>query len=48
MTDGILKRIEDMTGLTTSTAEPFHVLNYGVGGHYDAHIDFFDLASVSV
>ena len=46
-TDGILNRIEDMTGLSTASAEPFHVLNYGVGGHYDAHVDFFDLANVS-
>ncbi|XP_050712777.1 prolyl 4-hydroxylase subunit alpha-2-like isoform X2 [Eriocheir sinensis] len=41
--DDILRRIEHMTGLTTATAEDLHVLNYGIGGHYDAHVDFFDL-----
>lgn len=45
--DGILRRIEHMTGLTTATAEDLHVLNYGIGGHYDAHVDFFDLKEVS-
>lgn len=45
--DGILRRIEHMTGLTTATAEDLHVLNYGIGGHYDAHVDFFDLEDVS-
>ncbi|CAL4083493.1 unnamed protein product, partial [Meganyctiphanes norvegica] len=39
----VMRRIEDMTGLTTKTAEELHVLNYGIGGHYDAHVDFFDL-----
>ncbi|KAK7078193.1 hypothetical protein SK128_014422, partial [Halocaridina rubra] len=41
--DKILMRIEDMTGLTTTTSEDLHVLNYGIGGHYDTHVDFFDL-----
>lgn len=44
--DKMLARIEDMTGLTTHTAEDLHVLNYGIGGHYDAHVDFFDLHNV--
>lgn len=46
--DRILQRIEDMTGLTTDTSEDFHVLNYGIGGHYDAHVDFFDLQNKSL
>ncbi|XP_037790270.1 prolyl 4-hydroxylase subunit alpha-2-like [Penaeus monodon] len=46
--DKIFERIEDMTGLTTETAEDLHVLNYGIGGHYDAHVDFFDLQSKSL
>nr|XP_027227836.1 prolyl 4-hydroxylase subunit alpha-2-like [Penaeus vannamei] len=46
--DKIFARIEDMTGLTTETAEDLHVLNYGIGGHYDAHVDFFDLQSKSI
>ncbi|KAK4317544.1 hypothetical protein Pmani_011388 [Petrolisthes manimaculis] len=46
--DKVLARIEDMTGLTTQTSEDFHVLNYGIGGHYDAHVDFFDLQNKSL
>ncbi|XP_042231301.1 prolyl 4-hydroxylase subunit alpha-2-like [Homarus americanus] len=46
--DKILQRIEDMTSLTTRTSEDFHVLNYGIGGHYDAHVDFFDLQNKSL
>ena len=45
--DKILQRIEHMTGLSTLTSEDLHVLNYGIGGHYDAHVDFFDLEDVS-
>ncbi|XP_071542092.1 prolyl 4-hydroxylase subunit alpha-1-like [Panulirus ornatus] len=47
-TDRILQRVEDMTGLATDTSEDFHVLNYGIGGHYDAHVDFFDLDEKSL
>lgn len=28
-----------MTGLSQSTAEPFQVQNYGIGGHYRTHWD---------
>ena len=46
ITDRVYRRIEDMTGLATKSAEDLHVLNYGVGGHYDVHVDFFDMANV--
>lgn len=36
----VSQRIEDMTGLTTSTAEELQVVNYGIGGHYEPHFDF--------
>lgn len=36
----ISRRVEDMTGLTVSTAEELQVVNYGIGGHYEPHFDF--------
>lgn len=38
--ENIALRVEDMTGLTTSTAEELQVVNYGIGGHYEPHFDF--------
>lgn len=34
------QRVEDMTGLSVSTAEELQVVNYGIGGHYEPHFDF--------
>ncbi|KAL0994541.1 hypothetical protein UPYG_G00123740 [Umbra pygmaea] len=34
------QRIQDITGLTTQTAELLQVANYGVGGQYEPHFDF--------
>ncbi|KAG8197754.1 hypothetical protein JTE90_006800 [Oedothorax gibbosus] len=36
----ISQRMEDLTGLTVSTAEELQVVNYGIGGHYEPHFDF--------
>lgn len=36
----IAKRVEDMTGLSTKSAEELQVVNYGIGGHYEPHFDF--------
>ncbi|XP_021694375.1 prolyl 4-hydroxylase subunit alpha-1 isoform X1 [Aedes aegypti] len=37
----ITKRVADMTGLSMDTAEELQVVNYGLGGQYDPHFDFF-------
>ncbi|PSN40929.1 Prolyl 4-hydroxylase subunit alpha-2 [Blattella germanica] len=34
------RRVQDITGLTVSTAEELQVVNYGIGGHYEPHFDF--------
>ncbi|XP_070552371.1 prolyl 4-hydroxylase subunit alpha-1-like isoform X2 [Ptychodera flava] len=35
----ITKRLELATGLSAYGAEPYQVLNYGIGGHYKPHLD---------
>lgn len=35
----ISNRVEDMTGLSTKFAEPLQVQSYGIGGHYELHLD---------
>jgi len=41
----LYRRVEDFTGLSTTNAEPLHVVHYGIGGHYEVHTDFFNLYS---
>ncbi|XP_059173651.1 prolyl 4-hydroxylase subunit alpha-3-like [Physella acuta] len=51
MATSIAKRIECITGLDTSqrlpfgpsSGEAFQVVNYGLGGHYEVHMDPFDI-----
>ncbi|XP_070553569.1 prolyl 4-hydroxylase subunit alpha-2-like [Ptychodera flava] len=35
----LTKRLELVTGLSADDAEPYQVLNYGIGGHYKPHLD---------
>uniref|UniRef100_A0A1A9WN31 procollagen-proline 4-dioxygenase n=1 Tax=Glossina brevipalpis TaxID=37001 RepID=A0A1A9WN31_9MUSC len=39
----IAERIGDMTGLNISGSEPLQIMNYGLGGHFGEHYDFFNL-----
>ncbi|XP_077497740.1 prolyl 4-hydroxylase subunit alpha-3-like [Amblyomma americanum] len=41
-TSVLYRRTEVLTGLSLESAEELQVLNYGIGGHYDAHIDPLD------
>lgn len=36
-----LQHINHLTGLNTENAEDLQVANYGLGGHYEPHFDFF-------
>ncbi|XP_044314448.1 prolyl 4-hydroxylase subunit alpha-1 [Drosophila rhopaloa] len=38
----IKQRLEDVTGLSTETAEPLQLVNYGIGGQYEPHYDFME------
>ncbi|XP_017076155.2 prolyl 4-hydroxylase subunit alpha-1 [Drosophila eugracilis] len=42
LTRRILRRIRDMTGLDLTVSEKFQVINYGLGGHYFMHKDYFN------
>lgn len=35
------KRIETVSEFSTKTAEGFQSVNYGLGGHFDVHVDAF-------
>ncbi|XP_067586203.1 prolyl 4-hydroxylase subunit alpha-1-like [Pseudorca crassidens] len=35
------RRIQLITGLSDETAEFFQVADYGIGGYYDPHMDYF-------
>lgn len=36
-----------MTKLNLDKAESLQIVNYGIGGHYDPHFDFFDYDDTS-
>jgi prolyl 4-hydroxylase len=42
LVDRLGRRVSHLTGLNTTfpTGEPLQVVNYGMGGHYEAHYDF--------
>lgn len=44
----VIKRVEDMSGLSVETAEDLHIVNYGLGGQYDPHFDFSHGGELSV
>ncbi|XP_045534588.1 prolyl 4-hydroxylase subunit alpha-1 [Papilio machaon] len=37
----VSRRAADFTGFSTATAEPLQIVNYGLGGHFSPHFDFF-------
>ncbi|KAH8267693.1 hypothetical protein KR026_003427, partial [Drosophila bipectinata] len=43
------KLVEDMTNLDLSSSAVYEVLNYGIGGFYGAHVDYYydDLSDVT-
>lgn len=47
VTTRVNKRIEDMTGFELTGSEMLQVMNYGLGGHYATHFDFFNVSLVS-
>ncbi|CAB3223330.1 unnamed protein product [Arctia plantaginis] len=44
--DRISQRVSDMTGLSVEYAEPLQLCNYGIGGHYEPHLDFSMMSDV--
>ncbi|KAH8384214.1 hypothetical protein KR200_002712 [Drosophila serrata] len=39
----IKQRLEDITGLSTESAEALQLVNYGIGGQYEPHFDFMEV-----
>ncbi|XP_055848240.1 prolyl 4-hydroxylase subunit alpha-2-like, partial [Episyrphus balteatus] len=44
VTQRISQRLADMTGFGMTTSEQLQTMNYGIGGHYDTHYDFFNIS----
>ncbi|KAL7728698.1 hypothetical protein ACLKA6_004074 [Drosophila palustris] len=47
LTLSIARRLEDMTDLTLKDSSEMQILNYGLGGHYAPHWDYFNKSSES-
>lgn len=48
LTARLNKRISDMTGFDLNGSEMLQMMNYGLGGHYDKHYDYFNSSTVSI
>lgn len=44
ITQRISQRLADMTGFGMQTSEQLQAMNYGIGGHYATHYDFFNVS----
>ncbi|XP_017039415.1 prolyl 4-hydroxylase subunit alpha-2-like [Drosophila ficusphila] len=45
LTRRITRRVGDMTGLDLRDSEKFQIINYGIGGHYTTHKDYFNAST---
>ncbi|XP_037730685.1 prolyl 4-hydroxylase subunit alpha-2 [Drosophila subpulchrella] len=43
--DKLENRVADMTGLNMDMSDAFSLINYGLGGHYIMHYDFFNFTN---
>ncbi|XP_061394316.1 prolyl 4-hydroxylase subunit alpha-2-like [Musca vetustissima] len=43
--ENMLQHVSDISGLDYSNAEDMQIVNYGLGGHYGPHFDFFTESS---
>ncbi|KAH8417495.1 hypothetical protein KR222_001153 [Zaprionus bogoriensis] len=48
LTERVNKRIEDMTRFDLFGSEMLQVMNYGLGGHYDKHYDYFNSSATDL
>lgn len=37
------RRVRDITSLDTKSADTIQVINYGIGGHFEPHFDYFNV-----